>query len=81
MIEGKCPKCGYHFAGRALLFTRNQMCSYCGTALEIYQDGKRVPGGYSPFTAEEYTVNLPRSLSPTIRTEKSDKSEDTHTQP
>jgi len=52
------------------------MCSNCGAALEIYQDGRRVPGGYSPFTAEEHTISLPKSLSPTIRTEKPSKTED-----
>ena len=79
MIEGICPKCGHRFVGWALRFPRNQMCSNCGAALQIYQDGKRISEGYSPFTAEEHTVNLPRSLSPNIRTEKSDKTEDTHT--
>ena len=81
MIEGKCPKCGHRFVGWALLFPRNQMCSNCGAALEIYQDGKRVPGGYSPFTAKEHTVNLPRSVSPTIQTTKPGKTKDKHTRP
>ena len=76
MIEGLCPKCSYRFVGWALLYPRNQMCSNCGAALEIYQDGRRVPGGYSPFTAEEHTISLPKSLSPTIRTEKPNKTED-----
>jgi len=81
MIEGRCPRCGCCYIGWALRFPRNQMCSNCGAALEIYQDGRRVPGGYSPFTAEEHTVNLSRSSSPKIKTEKSDKTEDTHTRP
>ena len=81
MIEGRCPKCGHCYVGWALKIPRNQMCSNCGAALEIYQDGKRIPGGYSPFTAEKHTVNLPTSSSPTIKTEKSDKTEDTHTRP
>jgi len=81
MIEGRCLKCGHCYVGWALKIPRNQMCSNCGAALEIYQDGKRIPGGYSPFTAEKHTVNLPTSSSPTIKTEKSDKTEDTHTRP
>jgi hypothetical protein len=41
------------------------MCSNCGAALEIYQDGKRISEGYSPFTAEEHSVNLPSSARST----------------
>ena len=81
MIEGICPKCGHCYVGWALKFPRNQMCSNCGAALQIYLDGKRISEGYSPFTAEKYTVNLPTNSSPTIKTEKSDKTEDTHTRP
>jgi len=81
MIEGRCPKCGRCYVGWALKIPCNQMCSNCGAALEIYQGGKRIPGGYSPFTAEKHTVNLPTSSSQTIKTEKSDKAEDTHTRP
>jgi ribosomal protein S27AE len=78
MIEGRCPKCGYRFVGWALLFPRNQMCSNCGAALQIYQDGKRVPGGYSPFTAEKHTVNLPSSARSTPESgEKAKHTEDT----
>ena len=81
MIEGKCTKCGHCYVGWALKFPRNQMCSNCGAALQIYLDGKRISEGYSPFTAEKYTVNLPTSSSPTIKTENSDKTEDAHTRP
>ena len=63
MIEGICPKCGRCFVGWALRFPRNQMCSNCGAALQIYQDGKRISEGYSPFTAEKHTVNLPSNAS------------------
>ena len=80
MLEGICPKCGYCFVGWALRFPRNQMCSNCSAALTIYQDGKRISEGYSPFTAEEHTVNMPKSSRPIIKTDKSDKTEDMHTQ-
>jgi len=78
MIEGRCHKCGYRCFGWALRSPRNQSCPNCGTALDIYEEGKRVPGGYSPFTAEKHTVNLPTSSSPTIKTEKSGKTEDAY---
>jgi hypothetical protein len=55
MLEGICPKCGQSFVGWALRFPRNQMCSNCGAALKIYDEGKLVSEGYSPFTAEEYS--------------------------
>ena len=65
MIEGRCPKCGHCYVGWALRFPRNQMCSNCGAALEIYLDGKRISEGYSPFTAKEHTVDLPSSTAST----------------
>ena len=81
MIEGICPKCGHYFVVWALWVLRNQMCSNCGAALEIYQDGKRVSRGYSPFTAERYRVNLPTNSSPARKTEGSNRTEDMRTQP
>jgi hypothetical protein len=59
MLEGICPKCGCCYVGWALRFPRNQTCSNCGAALEIYEDGKRISTGYSPFNAEKYSINLP----------------------
>ncbi len=64
MIEGKCPKCGASYFGWALRVPRNQSCSRCGTALKIYEDGKIVAEGYSPFTAEEYFLDLPTKDKP-----------------
>ncbi len=55
MLEGRCPKCGYCRVGEALRIPRNQSCSICGTALQIYLDGKKISDGYSPFTAEKYS--------------------------
>jgi hypothetical protein len=59
MIEGVCPKCGQLYYGWALLQPRNQSCSKCGVGLSITEDGKKAIQGYSPFTAEEYKINLP----------------------
>jgi len=64
MLEGKCQKCGYHCAGWALSFPRNQTCPICGAGLEITEDGRRVIKGYSPFTAKRYSINLPTDVSP-----------------
>lgn len=63
MIEGRCPKCGACYVGWALRFPRNQSCSNCGAALIIYENGKRVAEGYSPFTAEKYFLNLPGNVN------------------
>jgi len=52
-------------------FPRNQTCSNCGAALEIYEDGKRIATGYSPFTAEKYSINLPADA--TTAKDKEDK--------
>jgi len=71
MLEGRCPKCGNCVVGEALRFSRNQSCSICGAAFEIFKDGKRVSAGYSPFTAEEYSINQPPNV-PTA----SDKTKD-----
>ena len=59
MIEGRCPKCHSLIYGWALAFPRNQVCSKCGAALEIFQDGKLISVGYSPFTAEKYVIKQP----------------------
>ena len=47
------------------------MCGNCGGALEIFEDGKKVSDGYSPFTAEEYKI-APSQNTPI----PSDKTED-----
>jgi transcription initiation factor IIE alpha subunit len=62
MIEGKCPKCGASYFGWALQFPRNQSCSHCGAALKIYKNGELISEGYSPFTAEKYSLNLPSDV-------------------
>ena len=62
MLEGRCPKCGICVVGEALRFPRNQSCSICGAALEIFKDGKKVSEGYSPFSAEKYNINLPPNV-------------------
>ena len=59
MIEGVCPKCGKRYYGWVLLQPQHQTCSKCGVGLLITEDGKRTLQGYSPFTAEEYKINLP----------------------
>ena len=41
------------------MVARNQTCSNCGAALEIFQDGKRISVGYSPFTADRYVIEQP----------------------
>jgi len=62
MLEGRCPKCGCCYVGWALRFPRNQSCSTCGAALEIYKNGKKISEGYSPFTAEEYSAKPPPNV-------------------
>ena len=59
MPEGRCPKCGYHCIGWGLREPRNQICPKCGVGLEITDAGGNVFKGYSPFTAEKYSINLP----------------------
>jgi len=63
MIEGKCPKCGVSYFGWSLRFPRNQSCPHCGAALKIYENGKLVSEGYSPFTADKYSLNLPSNAN------------------
>ena len=64
MLEGICPKCGVRYYGWALRFPRNQSCSSCGAALEITEEGHGTFKGYSPFTAEKYSINLPTNAPP-----------------
>ena len=59
VLEGRCRKCGCCYVGWSLRFPRNQTCSNCGAALELYEDGKRLATGYSPFTADKYTLKSP----------------------
>ena len=64
MLEGTCKKCGAHYFGWALKFPRNQSCPKCGIALDIYEEGKKVSEGYSPFTADKYVINIPNVAQP-----------------
>ena len=64
MIEGKCPRCGQRYLGRALLQPQHQNCLRCGAGLLITEDGKEPFQGYSPFTAEEYRLRLPVNINP-----------------
>ena len=59
MLEGSCPKCRTRHVGWALVFERHQACPLCGTGLDIYENGKLVSKGYSPFTAEKYVITPP----------------------
>jgi len=70
MLEGKCSKCGTYRIGWALRFPRHQICPKCGAALEITLNGRRISESYSPFTAEEYTINLPTDISASHDKEK-----------
>jgi hypothetical protein len=47
-----------------LRFPRNQSCPKCGVALDIYEEGKRISRGYSPFTADKYVIDLPPASEP-----------------
>ena len=73
MIEGNCPKCGQRYYGWALLQPRNQSCGKCGTGLLINKDGKAVLEGYSPFTADKYSIDMPKDV-PNSEQKSSDKS-------
>jgi hypothetical protein len=57
-LEAICPKCGEHFYGWALGNPRNQWCLKCGCGLEITLGGEHVGKGFSPFTAQEYKIDL-----------------------
>ena len=57
-LEGICSKCGTHRIGNALRFPQHQVCPKCGTGLEIIESGRRKGTGYSPFTADKYTLDI-----------------------
>ena len=40
MLEGKCPKCGFHCVGWALRNPEHQICPECGAKLEIAEGGR-----------------------------------------
>ncbi len=70
MLAGKCPKCGYQCFGWALSFPRYQACPKCGVGLEISKGGRKVGTGYSPFTAEKYSIDQPPNIpTPSEKTE------------
>jgi hypothetical protein len=48
--------------GWALHFERYQACPLCGTGLDIFENGKLVAKGYSPFTAEKYVIRPPFTI-------------------
>ncbi len=59
MLEGVCPRCGLREIGWALHFQRYQACPKCGVGLDIYENGKLIARGYSPFEAPEYILRPP----------------------
>ena len=63
MLEGRCPKCGTHQIGWALHFQRYQACPKCGAGLDIYENGRFVGKGYSPFEAEELIIKAPSQVT------------------
>ena len=71
MIEGKCPKCGTHRVGWALLNPRHQACPKCGAGLDIIKDGQMIATGYSPFTGGKYVINPPTNV-PSSRDKEKD---------
>ena len=73
MIEGKCPKCGQTYFGWALLTPRNQMCGRCGTGLEIFEGGRKIITGYSPFSADEYRIKAPSKKPDVVLTNEPDE--------
>jgi hypothetical protein len=76
MIEGRCPKCGQRYYGWALLQPRYQSCLKCGVGLLITEDSKKTFQGYSPFTADEYKINLPnRTVSEPEKTKDNTEKE------
>ena len=64
MLEGRCKKCKTRYYGWALRFPRNQSCSKCGAALDIYEEGKYVSEGYSTFTTLKYVITIPNNTQP-----------------
>ena len=81
MLEGKCPKCGYYCMGWALANPRHQTCPNCGVGLEIFEDGCRIVTGYSPFSAERYSINLPNNVSTYHDKEKDTRRENERDRP
>jgi len=74
MLEGKCPKCGIHHYGWALLNPRYQTCPKCGSGLEILEDGRKIAKGFSPFTAKRIDVKRHAdSYPPRSKNKKEDK--------
>jgi hypothetical protein len=71
MFEGVCPKCGSHHRGWALHSERYQFCTKCGTGLDIYEDGKLIGKGFSPFTAQKLIINFPSKKASTEESKNS----------
>ena len=61
MFKGRCPKCGKWYYGWALCQQRNQSCTNCGVGLLITDDGKTFFKGYSPFDADKYSIDVPKT--------------------
>ena len=40
MLEARCPKCGYHCYGWALVKSEERICPKCGSKLELIHEHK-----------------------------------------
>jgi NAD-dependent SIR2 family protein deacetylase len=67
ILEGKCPKCGTRYSGWALESLRNQMCAYCGAALEMRKEGVLMGSGPSAFEADKQQADSNEDNSNTLR--------------
>jgi hypothetical protein len=63
VLEGRCPQCGARYNGWALESQRNQMCEYCGAALEI-KEAVLVGGGCGYLKSDRQQGTLTRGKRP-----------------
>ena len=50
----------------------------CGTALEIYEEGRLISKGHSPFKSEKYVIDLPPDAQPPKSRVRKGKEQERH---
>ena len=76
VLEGNCPKCGYHSVGWALQYPQRQTCPQCGAKLKITNHSHRVVERNSLSTIKKHIIDVLNTPIPPSHGKKKENSQD-----
>jgi hypothetical protein len=76
VLEGNCPKCGYHTVGWALKYPQHKTCPKCGVGLKIIKDGHGIIRSESLYRVKEHIIDVLNTPIPPSHGKKKENSQD-----